>query len=293
MIWRIILGTVSLVLTTMLLGYVAVTESDRMQSFSVAYEKRSIENGAALFWDRCIACHGDKGQGIPGVGPALNAVDLFDGSRMSALGWQGTVEEYVRGAITSGRPRASSAFAEYPNRMPAWGQNYGGPLRGDQVESLVAYVMHFRENYVDASGNVVSSSGATAAVENPVGIDFTQALPAGDPVRGEELSKQIGCVACHITAPVGPPWLATADAAGKGVGTHAAERLSASDYTGAATSPEQYLFESIVLPNAYLVPGNPAYVVASTGNSVMPAIYSTQFELQDVADIIAYLLTLK
>jgi ubiquinol-cytochrome c reductase cytochrome b subunit len=56
-------------------------------------------------------------------------------------------------------------------------------------------------------------------------------------------------------------------------------------FTGEATSPEQYLFESIVNPNGYVVSGFAA--------NIMPASYANQLTDQDMADIIAYLQTLK
>ena len=120
MTWRVILGTFSIVITMVVFGFVAVTETDRMASFERAYNSRTIEAGAALFESNCASCHGLQGQG--GAGPALNALDLFNGVRLKEIGWQGTLETYLRGAINAGRPRASVAFQNYPQRMPAWGQ---------------------------------------------------------------------------------------------------------------------------------------------------------------------------
>src|SRR3990170_1798737 len=147
MTWRVILGTVSLVLTTILLGFVAVTEPSRMEGFTRAYETRQIEVGATLFEGRCITCHGVQGQGIEGVAP-----------------------------------------------------------------------------------------------------DITIELPAGDAATGKALAEGKGCTACHVTAAVGPAWLASADPNGEGVGARAEKRFTGADYTGKAASAQQYLFESIVLP---------------------------------------------
>jgi hypothetical protein len=41
------------------------------------------------------------------------------------------------------------------------------------------------------------------------------------------------------------------------------------------------------------VPGNPAYVNATTGESIMPHDYGTKVDAQMMADLIAYLTTLE
>ncbi|MBL8057047.1 MAG: c-type cytochrome [Anaerolineales bacterium] len=291
MVWRVIIGTFSVVLTMVVFGFVAVTEQDRMASFERAYNSRTIEAGAALFQNNCVSCHGDQGQG--GAGPALNAVDLFNGVRLKEIGWQGTLEAYLRGAINAGRPRASAAFQNDPQRMPAWGQANGGPLRSDQVESLVAYIMNWSEAFKDASGKIPTAT----ATPNPnaVGSDINVELPAGDAANGQLLATAKGCTSCHVAAApgaslVGPAWMADQSPDGKGVGTHATERPATAEYTGKAASPEQYLLESIIQPSAFIVPGGTTYGV--NGQSTMPAVYPQQLEKQEVADIIAYLLTL-
>ena len=48
---------------------------------------------------------------------------------------------------------------------------------------------------------------------------------------------------------------------------------------------------SIVAPDAYIVPGNPAY--APGGTSIMPHDFATKLSAQNVADVIAYLDTIK
>ncbi len=295
MTWRVILGTVSMVLTVILLGFVAVTEQSRMESFTEAYKARQIEAGAALFEGRCVTCHGDQGQGFEGVAPALNSADLLAGSplppRLVEISWTGTTADYIRSAIAGGRPRASAAFATYPQRMPTWGEEFGGPLRKDQVNALVAFIMNWADQY-ETTGQ------ATAVPVIGVGTDITVELPAGDPAKGEAVSKAKGCVGCHIPAApgavlAGPGWLAADNPAGEGVGTRAGHRFSDTGYAGGADSAAKYLFESIVQPSAYLVQDVPTYVNAATGQSIMPANYGSLLSAQDVADIIAYLETLK
>jgi mono/diheme cytochrome c family protein len=114
------------------------------------------------------------------------------------------------------------------------------------------------------------------------------ALPKGDAGRGQSLTVSNGCTACHISAPVGPGWMASADNAtpkGEGVGTRAQHRFSDPGYTGVATSAGGYLLESVIAPNAHVVTGFQP--------NIMPQDFGKRLQPQDLADIIAYLQTLK
>ena len=91
---------------------------------------------------------------------------------------------------------------------------------------------------------------------------------------------------------IGPNWMASGDPNGQGIGTRAATRFTGSDYTGKAKTPEQYLFESIVSPDAYIVPGNAAYV-GPDGKSIMPHTFATQMSAEMMANVLAYLETIK
>ena len=290
MTWRVIVGTLSFVITMILLGYVAVTEQDRMANFDIAYLARQVEAGGQLFENNCATCHGVAGLGVPGFGPALNTPDLLAGSppaRLAEAGFAGTVDNYIRGTIASGRPRMSEwARAQgFAGPMPTWGENYGGPLRNDQIDGLVAYILNWGLAYAD----VTPEAGPTVV---PVGTDLTQELPAGDAAAGEALAAGApACTACHILSNAGPAWLAAAGA--PGIATRAAERVNAADYTGAATDAHGYLFESIVNPSAYIVDDNPAYINSATGESLMPGTFATTLSAQNVADLIAYLETLE
>ncbi len=107
--------------------------------------------------------------------------------------------------------------------------------------------------------------------------------PAGDPVRGEQLynlptlgaaGSAPGCAACHSplegTVIVGPSHF--------GVGTAAASRVP-------GLSAEEYLRQSIIEPNAFIVDGFVA--------DIMYQQFAEQLSEEDIADLVAYLLTLK
>ncbi len=290
MTWRVILGTVSIMISMIVFGYVAVTEPDRMASFEKAYTARQVELGATLYFTHCLRCHGLRGEG--GIGPALNAADLFNGERLGAIKWVGGTEAFLRGTITSGRPRATVAFPNAAERMPAWGDSYGGPLRRDQIESLVTFIMNWGEAYKDASGKYIASATPTPN-PNAVGTDINVQLPAGDAANGAKLVETRVCTACHVVGAgtTAPAWEAAKAADGKSVAQNAAERYQSAGYTGKAASPEQYLLESIIQPSAYLVPGQATW--SNNGTSTMLANLSEVLTKQEAADIIAYLLTIK
>jgi mono/diheme cytochrome c family protein len=284
MSWRVIVGTLSLVITMILLGYVAVTEQDRMANFATAYQARQVEAGGTLFESNCSPCHGLDGKGT-GRAPALNTADLLtNGKRLSEIGWAGTVHDYVLATVSGGRPRPSVQFSQYPQRMPTWSQAYGGPLRDDQIQYIVAYIL----NWGPALANVTPEP--TQAIV-AVGTDITQKLPQGDPTAGAKAVETLGCTACHITAPIGPAWKPAPENNNQGIGARAAARITAADYKGKARTAEQYLFESIVDPDAYLVPGNATY--APGGKSIMPHDFATKLSAQNMADVIAYLQSIK
>jgi mono/diheme cytochrome c family protein len=274
---QIALGMLAFLALIGVLVVVAIGEPERMAEVTRAFDARAIETGASLFEANCRSCHGPQGQGIQAVAPALNAPDLFDGSRLAAVGFGGTLPDYVRGVVAAGRP-VPSAGTNYPQRMPAWGQEYGGPLRSDQVDALVAYVLNWEARALAGGGAPPTPSGPT------VGADITVALPQGDAQRGQALSGGgLGCSGCHILAPVGPAWIGSETE--PGIGTRAEQRFQDAGYSGKATSAEQYLFESVVAPNAYLEPGYQA--------NIMPLNFADRLSSQDMADLIAYMLSLK
>ena len=122
-----------------------------------------------------------------------------------------------------------------------------------------------------------------------IGSDQTAERPAGDAAHGADLFAQkataasgskLPCAACHaLTAgeiKVGPSLA--------GVATRAPNREP-------GKTAEQYLRESIQATNVYIVPDDPKY--AANGKSVMPEGLGNNMSAQDLADMIAYLLTLK
>jgi mono/diheme cytochrome c family protein len=272
---EITLGILMVMLTSFVLIYVGLNEETRMARFELSHRAQAIEVGAGLYQNNCSDCHGDRGQGVPGLCPPLNDPHLFEG-RLTEIGWGGTLEDYIISTISTGRP--VSTRPEYIGggrpAMPAWSEHYGGPLRDDQIRNIAAFVM----NWETTAGLGLEP---VAPIE-PVGVDITRELPEGDPSRGELVAAAQGCVACHISTPAGPAWRASAQQ--EGIGARAETRITQPDYTGTAQDAYHYLFESIVLPGVFLVEGY---------GDQMPHEYSETLSPQDTADLIAYLLTLR
>jgi cytochrome c553 len=275
---EIFLGILIILATSILIIFYGVTEPQRMQKNEEAAQAREIELGAALFEAQCSRCHGTQGLGIPGLCPPLNDRYFFD-QRLKDVGWSGTLEDYIVATASSGR-LVSTRPQTYPGQgtpaMPSFSDQYGGPLRPGQIRSIAAFIL----NWQDTAQLVPVPSIPSGPT---VGTDITKTLPAGDAKNGETLATTLGCTACHVASATGPYWPAKDGT--PGVGTRAADRLKDPAYKGKATSPEQYLFESVVNPNAYVVNG--------FASGVMPQNYANQLTDQNLADIIAYLLTLK
>lgn len=102
--------------------------------------------------------------------------------------------------------------------------------------------------------------------------DFAAALAAADAANGQNVALTNGCVGCHSTDPAvtmtGPSW--------HNIGDVAVNRVP-------GESPALYLYQSITAPDAYIVPGYPS--------GIMPQIYADTIPQEDLADLVAYLLS--
>jgi mono/diheme cytochrome c family protein len=276
---EITLGIFLILATGSILILYGIREDSRMKAFNQSQQAQAIEVGAELFEAQCSRCHGTQGKGILGLCPPLNDRYFFD-QRLKDVGWSGTQEDYIIATASGGR-LTSTRPDQYPGNgtppvMPPFSQRFGGPLRDDQIQSIAAFIMNWEPTAKEVS-NAPAPAGPT------VGTDITQQLPQGDAKAGEALTQSLGCVGCHVTGTTGPAWMPSAKQ--PGIGERAATRITQPDYTGKATTPEQYLLESIVDPSAFVVNGYP--------DKVMPGIFATTLTSQDAANIIAYLLTLK
>lgn len=130
-----------------------------------------------------------------------------------------------------------------------------------------------------------SASGPTATER--VQLDLTATLPAAtgtpaasaDPARGKVIfsaghEQAPPCSGCHSTVKVGRGFAIGPNLSG--VADRAATRIE-------RLTAEEYLTHSILHPREFVVPGY---------RDMMYANYAEAFSPQDVADIVAYLMTL-
>jgi nitric oxide reductase subunit C len=111
----------------------------------------------------------------------------------------------------------------------------------------------------------------------------------GDASRGTELFAKLPCASCHdITR----PWPGGEVCPNLGnIATEAARIVRLREYRGKAKDAAGYIRESIVDPNAYIVPG--ANYRTPDGQSVMPKDFAQTLNAKDLDDVVAFLLTRK
>jgi mono/diheme cytochrome c family protein len=278
---KIVIGTIAFMLAMMVFGYSALREPARLERFTAASQGRSIEEGAEIFASNCATCHGVDGtattcfdatgnqigcQGLP-----LNNNQLLCGdvsARMEALGWDGTKHDFVLTTVSAGRGPI----------MPTWLDQFGGPLRPDQVQNVTNFVMNWESEALCAQP--VETFPWAETVEEFLA---DQAEAEGDPANGEQLyTVTYGCAACHgnledeASALVGP-WLGNIE-------TEGATRID-------GVTAEQYVYDSILYPDDFIAPECPTGACAGPP-SPMPHDFGQRMgeNPQDMADILAFLL---
>jgi mono/diheme cytochrome c family protein len=126
----------------------------------------------------CVQCHGVDGHGFvtnPNlIGPDLHSVDLAN--KWAQTGGAQTLNNYVQWVITLGGVVRSGNIN---SPMPAWGQEYNGPLTRQQIEALTAMIGEW----------------ALETLENPPPsqADVPDTVEAGAQVY----AGAAGCVGCH------------------------------------------------------------------------------------------------
>jgi mono/diheme cytochrome c family protein len=263
---EILLGIILVSITTIILVVYGFNEEDRMEEASESQHARAIEVGAGLYEINCSGCHGIKGEGILGLCPPLNDAQFFT-TRLDEVGWSGSLEDYIISTVSSGRTTSSrpDQFAGQGSpAMPAWSDQFGGPLRQDQIENVATFILNWEET----------------AIEGVVIEDLATPTPspeeAQDPVaRGQRVFLDKGCGGCHTieglsAGTVGPNQTT--------IGSVAETRIP-------GMPAEDYIHESIMDPSAYVVEGYP--------DDVMPKNYSELLETEQITDLVAFLLSLR
>jgi len=144
------------------------------------------------------------------------------------------------------------------------------PARSWALIVVMSIVIVFTAAFMFMMFNWQSPGSATGVDEPPLAEQVAAIMPNADPVRGEQHMTTYACAACHVA----------------GAANHVAPPFTGADVAATRRPPltaEEYLYEAIVNPGAYIVEGYP--------NS-MPQDYRTRISPQEIGDMIAYLLTL-
>ncbi|NJN37045.1 MAG: cytochrome c, partial [Nitrospiraceae bacterium] len=214
-----------------------------------------------------------------------------DANRLSQVGWASDVSSYIKTTLIHGRPGSESVW---PAPMVSWSQLGGGPLREDQIDDIVAFLVNYNKGDAWTLEDLASvqqfaklhGGGEAAPAVPPVGSNVDAALPivepmVGDPVRGEalytgtqrtETGDRLGCSSCHAGGAQAPATEGTWERT-------ETERLTLAQF--ADYTAEHYLIESIIAPDVYVVPGY--------ASGVMPQNLGENMSAKDLADIIEYL----
>jgi mono/diheme cytochrome c family protein len=258
---NLLLGALASLALVILLIVAGEAQGSRMAQHEQVQQAMQIEAGAALFAEHCRSCHGVNGEGVGQLGPALNTASFFT-DRLREVGWPGTLAEYVQNSIAQGRITATRPLYAGSGSvaMAAWSQVYGGPLRPDDVENLAAFVRNWEAT---ATGQF---KAATLVVPTP-----ERGSSAAQVARGAQLFNAAGCTGCH--AAPGSGNVATGPNLA-GIATNAPSRVP-------SYSAEEYLRESFLIPNAFIVEG---YEPGLGCGGVL--------SYEQLDDLVSYLLTL-
>jgi hypothetical protein len=117
-------------------------------------------------------------------------------------------------------------------------------------------------------------------------IDLGMELPDGDPEDGYLSAITSGCFGCHTgeAHPMAAPRFVSVEGL-PDILDRGESRIALPEYGGRATTNREYMIESILLPEAFIVPGE--------WEEFMPRYYLQTLTDQDLADILAWISTLE
>ncbi len=273
---KIILGILAVMLSLALLLFIGLIDGPRMEAQTGNWDGRSIEKGAEIFANNCATCHGAEGQGNPG--PALNSRYFFT-QRLTDVGFTGSQQDYIELTVAAGRP--SKVNAQWGVMMATWGHEYGGPLRADQVVHVSAYIMNWQESALQQTAETDPwiPFQDTPSKGSPYGdgaVIAEPAQPTGEPRPPQELFATMACSGCHVLDQ--PQTDTNRGAVGPNMGNLAEE---AGQFVAGQTG-EEYVHNSIVNPNDFIVPGYQP--------NIMPQNFAERMSEDEINGMVAWLL---
>ncbi len=303
---RILTGLISMLAMLSVCTVVAISDQTGLNVRDTEFRARAVEAGAKVYALQCARCHGVKGEGVEGLGPSLAAESFVgrrvleerpDGSvayrivspsaRMQQIEWGGTLEDYIIAVTSSGIPVRSSPMWDVNH--PTFLETLGGPLRPDQIRDVTAFIVNWSLNPLSDDQAILPPAPGEGMAGRPTPVPLTENQEAG-----KQVYLQAGCAACHAIRGVG-----TQGVVGPSLNriyTVAQERIESESYKTnlrdqpPATTPEEYIRQSILHPNAYIVAQCPQGPCPA---GVMPQNYNQTISPEDLEKLIDYLTTLR
>lgn len=112
-------GVVLMLLLVVAFPLYTFVEQSRRSTALESEHAALLSSGRQLWGLNCATCHGDTGQGVSA--PALNSQEFLNN----------VTDEQIHGIVAGGIPGTE---------MPAWWNEYGGPLTDQQIQAVVTYI---------------------------------------------------------------------------------------------------------------------------------------------------------
>jgi mono/diheme cytochrome c family protein len=119
LMWWMSFGVVILVIMVAAFPLYRSVDASRRSNALASQQVALVVSGQHLWALNCSACHGDQGQGVDA--PALNSRQFLS-------------------SVTDEQIRRIAAVGISGTAMPAWSNEFGGPLTAQQIASVVAFL---------------------------------------------------------------------------------------------------------------------------------------------------------
>jgi mono/diheme cytochrome c family protein len=267
---KVVATLAMLIISGLLLTGYSFVETRRQEEALARQERIGIERGIENYTTLCMGCHGIDGTGavVPDttlVAPALNRPDL----RPDPADKDAYTAAYNLVNKTIHRGRVGTP-------MPPWGKQDGGSLMDEQIHELTLLI---------TKGDTIVGHNLTAWQEAEIVAKEKIAHGSPEPQRPSEDTTQMspevaagskiftgkgGCVGCH-----------NAGTGGGATGPNLSQIATTAANERPGGNAEAYLRESMLNPQAFLVPGY---------GPLMPSFQGT-LTPQEIDQVIAYLMT--
>ena len=252
--------TLALGLLTLIYG---LNEPNRQAEAYQRKRETSIERGEHFYAQYCYGCHGYNGQGAIVLGQGVLAANLTLRKATGDPDDDKKLFDFLTKTITRGRPNTP---------MPAWGLSDGGSLQPEEINEIAIFIMNG-----DFSGVQALVAPGAPTPEVPGGGGTGAAAIAGQIISSK------GCAACHT--------IQSLPFARGTVGPNLSNLGNEAGNMKPGMSAKDYIRESILQPNAFIVPGFPS-PSPMPPFSVGPTSGGTVFTEDELNTLIDYLASL-